>query len=208
MASNSAQSSAFESLPVYAKVLVGVLMLTLVSLAYWVVFYTDVASRLTKADREQSTLQNDLAKAKQEEAAYQKDLTELNERQQRARTLTKVLPETASYPTFLSSLQGVANVAEITLVGWAPLNESFESFYAKVPLRLNIKGKFHQIAKFLYGVGQLDRITNVEQISLSDAKEVDGELIINAECIAIAFRTITPEEAKTAKANNPKRGKK
>ena len=40
-----------------------------------------------------------------------------------------------------------------------------QKFFARVPMKLTLPGKFHQIAKFFYGVGQLDRIINIENIA-------------------------------------------
>lgn len=66
-------------------------------------------------------------------------------------------------------------------------------------MRLTLMGKFHQVAKFFYGVGQLDRIINIENISLVNPKTQGTELLIKVDCLATAFHTIaTPPAAKPA----------
>ena len=57
-------------------------------------------------------------------------------------------------PTFLSTIQDVATVSGINLTSWSPIEELPEEFYAKVPMKLTLIGKFHQVLKFFYGVGQ------------------------------------------------------
>ncbi len=79
----------------------------------------------------------------------------------------------------------------ITLSAWAPQPEVTEKFYARVPMRLDVEGRFHQIAKFFYGVGQLDRIINMENISMTDPKEVDKDTVVKVTALATAFRALS-----------------
>jgi len=203
----AAKSSALARLPTVAKVGIGVGFVLLVAIAYFIVFYSDVSSSIRSAKSEEGALRGKLADARKIEFAYHQDLAELNERQQRQRELNKVLPETAAYPAFLSSIQGVANVSGVSLVAWAPMEESNQQFYAKVPMKLKLTGRFHQIAKFFYGVGQLDRIINIEDISLGGPKVVEEDIILDVDCLATAFRSL-PQSAPPPKAPTKKKGGK
>ena len=72
----------------------------------------------------------------------------------------------------MSAIQNVANVAGVSLMSWNPRDEVPETFYARVPMSIELKGRYHQIAKFFYSVGQLDRIINVEDISISSPSRI------------------------------------
>ena len=171
-----------------SAVIAGVLVLG--AIAYYVVFYDDLAKSIDRARAQETSLHADLATARQNEFAYQRDLAELTERQQRQNQLAKVLPNSTEYPAFLSSLQSVSNTSGVTLSAWAPQPEVMEKFYARVPMRLDVEGRFHQIAKFFYGVGQLDRIINMENISMVDPKEVDKDYVVKVTALATAFRAL------------------
>jgi type IV pilus assembly protein PilO len=173
-----------------AKIGLGAVAVALVALAYFVMFYGDVSDAITAQHQQEGALKSDLATAAQSEFAYHKDLAELAERQQRQRELNKVLPDTTEYPAFLSSVQAVANVSGVSLQGWAPLDEVVQTFYARVPMRLTVLGKFHQVAKFFYGVGHLDRIINIENITLGSPKVTGEEVELKVDCLATAFHTI------------------
>ena len=182
--------------PLVAKSLVGVLMVGLTATIYFVVWYGDISDAIEKQKRQEQTLKGELAQATQNELEYHKDLAELTERQQRQRDLNKILPETTEYPAFLSAVQGVANVAGVSLQGWSPQEEVLQKFFARVPMKLSVVGKFHQIAKFFYGVGQLDRIINIENIGLSQPKAKTDEIELHVDCLATAFHTLpTPKPA-------------
>jgi type IV pilus assembly protein PilO len=181
-----------------AKVAVGVGALAICAAAYYFVFYSDMAQSIERAQSREKTLHADLAAARQNEFAFQRDLAELTERQQRQNQLAKVLPNSTEYPAFLSSLQSVSNMSGVTLSAWAPQPEVLDKFYARVPMRLDLEGRFHQIAKFFYGVGQLDRIINMENISMTDPREVDKDYVVKVTALATAFRALSGTEGTAA----------
>jgi type IV pilus assembly protein PilO len=182
-------------------IIVGALLVGAV--AYYVVFFDDLSRSIDRAKEREKSLHTDLATARQNEFAYQRDLAELTERQQRQNQLAKVLPNSTEYPAFLSSLQSVSNIAGITLSAWAPQPEVLEKFYARVPMRLDVEGRFHQIAKFFYGIGQLDRIINMENITMSEPKEVDKEYVVKVTALATAFRALATTDAAASDKRPP-----
>jgi type IV pilus assembly protein PilO len=197
------QPSTLAKLPLAAKIGVGAGLLGLVGISYFVVFYGDIESSIKAAQGQEQSLHNDLADARKNEFAYQKDLAELTDRQQRQRELNKVLPVDTEYPAFLSAVQTVANVSGISLTAWSPQPEVPEQFYSRVPMKVSLVGRYHQVAKFFYGVGQLDRIINMENISLTDPKLQGDDIVVKTEALATAFRAL---DEKTAAATTDKRG--
>ncbi len=187
--------SALAKMPLPARIAVSVGLLVLGALAYYVVFYSDVSTHIERTKAERAGLQTELADAKKAEAAYQKDLEELAKRRERERELNKILPATTEYPAFLSSVQSVANMSGVDLTAWTPQPEVREDYYARVPMTVELTGRFHQIAKFFYGIGQNDRIMNMENISLSSPEVVDQDIYLKVEGLATAFRAISAEEA-------------
>lgn len=182
-------------LPLAGKVALGAVVFVLVALCYWVMFFTEVSARIDSATRQQNELQNELARQQQAQASYLVDRDELVMRQQRQRELNKILPETTEAAAFLSSLQQVSNVSGIDLKAWQPQEEQSQAFYAKVPMKLELSGRFHQIAKFIYEVGKLDRIINVENMVLEDPKLEGDDIVLKAKCLATTFHTIKPKPA-------------
>lgn len=204
-----ALTDSLARLPVVAKVGVGAMVLGLTGVAYYVVLYGELASAIEAAERRETQLSQDLAEARKAEFAYQKDLAELADRQARQRELNKVLPVASEYPAFLSAIQSVANVSGVQLTAWTPSPEVSEQFYARVPMKLELVGRYHQIAKFFYGVSQLDRIINLENVNLG-RPEVRGEdVLVRTEVLATAFRALAEaKDVGTDKRGAAKRGAK
>jgi len=202
--------SLLAKLPLLAKVGVGALFVGLIGVAYVVVFYGDLASSIAAEKSKEQKLRTELSSARQNEFSYQKDLAELSERQQRQRELVKILPTETEYPAFLSAVQNVANVSGIALTAWSPLPEEPDQFYSRVPMKVSLVGRYHQIAKFFHGVGQLDRVINMENISLTDPKADGSDVMVKCDALATAFRAkpeaqagATPADKRGAKAGTP-----
>ena len=179
--------STLDRLPPIAKVGVGFLFAVLIGLLYFVVFYSDVDTDLTNAKQKEKGLRAQLEEAEKSREEYQKDADEKTRREQQAREQKKILPDDPEMPAFLSTLQDVATVSGVNLMSWSPTEEVPEEFYAKVPMKLTLSGKFHQVVKFFHSVGQQDRIINIEDIRIKKTK-VDAEEV-EIECRATAFRS-------------------
>lgn len=195
----AAKPSALSRLNLAAKIGIGAALMILAGVVYFVVFYGDLATTIKAEQARERQLQGDLADARKAQHAYQLDLAELADRQQRQRELNKILPATTEYPAFLSAVQSVANVAGVNLSAWTPQDEAPEQFYARVPMRLELEGRFHQIAKFFYQVGQLDRIINMENISLTEPRVKGDEVLLKVNALATAFHSFDESKRPPAK---------
>ena len=187
--------SALSRVPPYAKAGAALVAVLLTAGSYWFIFYSDTAAKIEGAERQKKELREELASEQQAEASYFADRDELALREQRGRELNKLLPADAQEDAFLSSVQQASNAAGIDLKAYAPLEEISQNFYAKVPMRLEMTGKFQQIARFAYDLGKVDRIINVEDIELTEPKMVGDEVILRAKCLATAFHALKSKES-------------
>jgi type IV pilus assembly protein PilO len=203
----AAKKSALSRLGLPGKIALGLVMLSLPWAAYFTLFHSEIQAEINAAQNTNQKLEGELKDALAAEAAYQQDVAELTERERNKRALMKVLPATTEYPAFLSAIQNVANLVGVELIAWTPQEEVPDQFYARVPMKLELKGKFHQIAKFMYNVGQLERIINMENISmkLSKKNETD-EVTVDVTVLATAFHAM--EEQVSAQGDGKGKGRK
>jgi type IV pilus assembly protein PilO len=179
----------------------------LIGAGYYFVFHSDVEHQLVVAQQSGVRLTSDLNKAREAEQAYQKDLAELAEHEQREKELNQILPATTEYPQFLSAVQAAANDSGVSLSAWTPREKVPEKYYARVPMKLELTGRFLQIARFFHNVGQLDRIINMENISITDPRKVDDEMVLKTEALATAFHVVVAADGDD-KGKGRKRGGK
>jgi type IV pilus assembly protein PilO len=194
-----ASSLSLSKLSTPAKFGVGVGVVALVFAAYWVILYSDMSSKLKNAESQETHLKTDLSTQQREQALFMKDKEDLSAIQLRQKDLNRALPADTQAPAFLSALQQVANVSGVDLQAWQPMDEQTQSFYAKFPMKLELSGKFHQIAKFAYEAGKVERIINVENLEMSDPKLEGDEVKLKAKCIATTFHAVAPKPAGSAR---------
>jgi type IV pilus assembly protein PilO len=203
-----ATTSSLSRLAATAKAAITIGALALFGAGYYFLFHSDIENDVTVAEQTGITLATDLNAAREAEQAYQKDLAELAEREQRQKELNQILPANTEYPQFLSAVQSAANDSGVSLSAWTPRERVPEKYYARVPMKLELTGRFYQIARFFYNVGQLDRIINMEDISMTDPRVVDDEMVLRAEALATAFHVVDgPAEGGDAKGKGRRRGK-
>lgn len=184
-----AGGSSLDRLSPIAKFGVGFLFVFSVGVVYFTVFHGDLETEIEQAHNSQQVYEAQLSKAETSKAEYQQALDEKTRREQLALEQKKILPDDPETPAFLAALQGVATLSGVNLTSWSPTEEQPQEFYAKVPMKLTLIGKFHQVAKFFHGVGQLDRIINVEDIRIKSPKTSGDEVQVEVECLATAFRS-------------------
>ncbi len=194
----AASGSTLDRLPLAGKMGVGLLFMALVGALFFVFVYEDLSNDLATAQQREGTLRNELRQAQAAKEAYQKDRDEKIRSEARAEQTKKILPDEPETPAFLASLQQTATIAGINLTSWTPVDEVPQEFFAKVPMKLTLSGRYHQVAKFFFGVGQLDRIINMDDIQLkivaraavARPNEQPAEPEVNVECLATAFRAL------------------
>jgi type IV pilus assembly protein PilO len=203
-----AAASSLNRLAPPAKAGLTVAVLVLFGAGYYFVFHSEAEAQLVSAQQKGITLNQELNEARAAEQAYRTDLAEMAEREQRQKELSAVLPPTTEYPQFLSAVQSAANDSGVSLSAWTPRERVPDKYYARVPMKVELSGRFHQIARFFYNVGQLDRIINMENIAMTDPKSVEDEMVLKAEALATAFHVIdNPEAGADAKGQSRKKAK-
>ena len=67
-------------------------------------------------------------------------------------------------------------------------------FYADVPVEIDVTGSFHQVATFFDEVGRLERIVNLDQITLTDPQLQESRAVIKSTMLATSFRFLEEGE--------------
>jgi type IV pilus assembly protein PilO len=184
--------ASLNSLPVAGKIAFGVFGCSILAAAFYFLVYSDLSDKVIKEQTRTKQLEVEEREQKEAQAKYLLDRDELAVRETKQREMNKMLPMTAEAAGFISTVQQVSNVAGIDLKAWQPQDEVPQGFFAKVPMKLEITGKFHQLAKFMYEIGRTDRIINVENIELFEAVTNGDEVNLKARCLATTFHLVAP----------------
>jgi type IV pilus assembly protein PilO len=107
--------------------------------------------------------------------------------------------------SFLASLNAQSDVVGLEILSVKPQPEEAAEYYARIPVQLELEGTFHQLAKFFFLIGSLDRIINVENINLRVVSIDQTATLMHAGVLATTFRSVQAGDAKGKKGG---RGKK
>ncbi|MCB0310797.1 MAG: type 4a pilus biogenesis protein PilO, partial [Bdellovibrionales bacterium] len=108
----------------------------------------------------------------------------------------KQLPEKKEIPGLLESVATLAKDSGLEVTRFAPRPELQRDFYAAVPVDIDLRGTFHQVATFFDEIAGMSRIVNVNNVVLKDPQGVEGEAHVKVEvgCVVTTFRYIEPSE--------------
>lgn len=146
-------------------------VIVLLALLDYQFFYGDTATRITSARAHQSELDDELAGYKKRRGEYLGYRDELKQLLEEQRGLLRALPKRAEIPTFLSNVQEQAELASLEVLSVDIGQEAPMDLYIKIPVKMEVRGTYHQIARFFRNVGEMARIVNVENLSLAPDRD-------------------------------------
>ena len=146
--------------------------------------------KLETAKRNAKDLKEFQAKMKEAEAQFQMAM--------------KKLPEKEEIPSLLSSISNSGQQVGLDFLLFEPKAEKKKEFYAEIPVAMNIKGDYHNLALFFDQVARLSRIVNIQNIRMSRAKDKDSK-DLSTQCVAVTYKFI---ETPVTKSNKKKKKKK
>lgn len=106
------------------------------------------------------------------------------------------LPERKEIPDLLTNLSNKAREAGLEIMLFRPRAESFQEFYAEIPVDIVVKGGFFNAVTFFDEVSKLNRIVNINHIEFKNAK-VSGERVsMDISNLATTYRFLDEAERK------------
>lgn len=106
------------------------------------------------------------------------------------------LPEKKEIPELLSSISSKAQQSGLDVLLFRPRPESYQEFYAEVPVDITVKGNFHNTVNFFDDVGRMDRLVNIDNIGFKNPTVSGDSVVLETTSVATAFRFLDEAERK------------
>jgi type IV pilus assembly protein PilO len=149
----------------------------------------DKQAELTSKIQEDKRIADNLPRFKREYEQLNADL---------ASALTE-LPNQKEIPSLLTSITSRGKEAGLDFLVFRPKAEEPKDFYSAVPVDIVISGTFYNVANFFIAVGNLPRIVNISNVSVSSLSNVGGRMMMRITCLATTFRFLDKKETKDEK---------
>jgi len=124
-------------------------------------------------------------------AAAERELRDLTAELKRAQAR---LPDQREIADLLSNVAASGRAAGLDIVLFRQKPEIYHDFHAEVPVEMQMRGTFHDVALFLDRVKRLDRIVNVTDIQLKKPRIENDRVVLDASCTATTFRFLDEAE--------------
>lgn len=185
---------AFAKLPSVGKAGLGLGILALLGAVYYFALHMSITEKIDQENSRQTQLQSRMDTARAQNAEYVRLREELSQREGLDRANLRALPASAETAAFLQDLNRLAELSGLEIRLVEPRPEEPGEHYMRLPVRLRLGGRYHQLARFFYNVSRLDRLISMENIHLGQP-EVAGAtgdqgagVVIAVEVLATTFR--------------------
>ncbi|HEY6999194.1 MAG TPA: type 4a pilus biogenesis protein PilO [Candidatus Binatia bacterium] len=117
------------------------------------------------------------------------------------------LPEKKEIPELLSSISSKAQQSGLDVLLFRPRPESYQEFYAEVPVDITVKGNFHNTVNFFDDVGRMNRLVNIDNIGFRNPTVSGDNVVLETTSVATAFRFLDDAERKKVAEEKAKAAK-
>lgn len=166
----------------------------LIGVIFYYLVYNGRAQQINTLQQEVDKMETELVQARLEAAR----LPELKHKHEELETtlsqLVAQLPDTKEIPELLIQISGLGRKSGLEFTLFKPQPEQPKEFYAEIPVDMEIKGGYHDLARFFDWLGNLPRIVNIRNIKIAEPKLEGENVMLKANCLAMTFRSLRPEE--------------
>lgn len=181
----------------------GIVLLVLAS-AVWFL-YKPQYEKINKLTEQLKKVEKQLVKARKNAAELEKFQAKMKEAEAQFKLAMRALPEKEEIPSLLTSISKSGQDVGLEFLLFEPKAENRKEFYAEIPVAMNIKGDYHNLAIFFDKVARLSRIVNIKGISMNRIQETSD---LSTTCTAVTYKFVEPEPPAKPEKRKRNRGKK
>ena len=104
------------------------------------------------------------------------------------------LPNEKEIPDLIDSISRAGEKSGLKILLFRPGKEVARGFYAEVPVNMSVEGKYESLYEFSAKVGNLPRIVNIENMSITSLGHKNRVPLLRANFVATTFRFIPGAE--------------
>lgn len=163
--------------------------------------------KMERQRAEQRKLDLDLAEKSEIAQNLNERRREMDVLEQRLAEALTELPENKDVEELLSQLNDIGKKSglEISRVEPGPESVGGGDFFARIPIKMQVSGNYHEIAMFLQEVANMRRIVNVNNIKLDGAKLKSEKVVLQSSFLATTFRFVNTKNAPADSKNKKKK---
>jgi type IV pilus assembly protein PilO len=184
-------------MPIRIAIFLGTLVLLAGLFIYFV--YLPKSEEIAKTREEIAKLQQKLNQAIVRAKALKKFEAEYAEVDTQFQEALKLLPNTKEIPSLLKSITQLGTDSNLEFMFFSPQRERTQDFFMEIPVSIEVSGTYHNVAIFFDKVGQMERIVNILNVSMTPQKERSTTLTTRCDAVTYRFKGEADATAKPKK---------
>ena len=186
-------------LPTSQKVLIVILTVLLIEGGFYYFIYTNNSTKIRRLEKDIRQMQTRLVRLKKKSRELKKLKQEVTRAKKRLALISQLLPKQKEIPSLLDSISRSGTEARLEFLVFKPRKERLKNFYAEIPIDIEVRGTYHQVAIFLDKLSHLQRIVSARNLSMARAGEENDEIILKTKCTTVTYRYIESSQIKKKK---------
>jgi type IV pilus assembly protein PilO len=194
-------------LPRSQRLLIIALVYLAVAAGFWFGVYSRTQRSIATLQSQNMELQQKkevVEKRANDKEAFERELEDLT---LQLRQALRQLPDDREIPDLLSRISTIARRIGLEIHRFLPQDEVIHEYHAEVPVELELRGSYHEVAMFFDRLSKLSRIVYVQDIEMADPVEASGKVLVSVTGRLTTFRFLSEKE-RTEKPTEPGRKKR
>lgn len=166
----------------FRALFVGLFFVVAVGAGFYYFVYNEQMPRLERAEQEEQELRASFEQKQKKAANFDAYREQLAEIERSFGTMLRQLPGKTEIPNLLVDISQTGLAAGLQEELFQPVDEVQKDFYAEKPIRIRLKGTYHEFGKFVSDIAALPRIVTLHDIAITGARGDDAssdELVLN-----------------------------
>ena len=190
-----------SKVPIAQRLLILVMLVFVLFIVNYLVFVSPINDEIEASEARIKQLDAQLVQKRAIARNLSRYRIEVERLKQRLNEALTLLPNEAEIPELLQKIAALVEQSDCEMTTFEPQGEVISGFYAKIPVKMAIKGNYHSIAVFFDKVSKLARIVNVNNIVLAEPQLQNQKVVLKAEFVSTTFKFVdrpaTPEGGTT-----------
>jgi len=161
---------------------------------FYFLVWEEQMPRLEKAQREEVELKQSFEAKQRKAANFDSYKAQLAEIESSFGTMLRQLPGKTEIPNLLVDISQTGLAAGLQEELFQPMEELRRDFYAEKPIKIRLRGDYHEFGRFVSDIAALPRIVTLHDIEIEPASEESQgqELVLNVT--AKTYRYLDEEQ--------------
>ncbi len=189
------------------RILICVVVVGLLGGGYYYFIFAQKAKVLSAAKNELKSQEQRLNIYKIKARSLEKVEKQMEQVQQEFDLAMKALPDKKELPSLLIGISKAGGNAGLEFLLFQPETVVDKEFYKEIPLSMRVSGTYGQAADFFFQVARLNRIVNINDLSISIDPKNKGNVSMTCSAVTYMFAE-QAEGGKGKTGQKTKKGKK